>query len=629
MEQNTRRFNKSDRAALFLAAGGKCSICKVALEPGYHADHVQPFSLGGVTDVVNGQALCPTCNLRKAAIPPVNLRQWQQYALDKYYGDKAQNWTLCATPGAGKTTFAAELAMRLLRDQTVGRVTIVVPTSSLKEQWADAAERVGLRLQPVDNGQGAKEGRDFHGSILTYQQLAEQPSLQRMHTSNVSTLVIFDEIHHAGDQRDWGDKVREAFEHATRRLLLTGTPWRSDNNAIPWANYDDNGRVIVDFDYGYGAAVRDGVCRPISFRAYDGTVRWVELGSTVEIELGDNLQDDDVPEVLRSILDPKMDWMPAVITEAHNELTELRTTVSKAAGLIIADGVREAREYAKILRNVTGQEPVVVVSEDVDAHKRLDQFRSSDQQWLVAVRMVSEGVDIPRLAVGVYASRTRTPLFFRQVVGRFVRQQEHDEHGAALYIPAIPALKQHASQIEQELRHTLEALLDETKNDDLVRTQRDRQWPLFEPTVIAADNATLQEVIYQGQNFSAEEIAIAEGHCRKQNIPLSFANRIAAVIREQNAVSYSQPAPVVRIPTPTHRLQQQLTTAVNTKVGKVANLKAQLEGFNRAESRDYAVLNRTLNDRFGIAKNQRSQAAIETLQQMILYLDSLLEKYAQ
>lgn len=62
-----RRFNKRERMALYLAAGGKCSnpTCGRDLEPGWHGDHIDPFAAGGSTDVSNGQALCPDCNLRK------------------------------------------------------------------------------------------------------------------------------------------------------------------------------------------------------------------------------------------------------------------------------------------------------------------------------------------------------------------------------------------------------------------------------------------------------------------------------------------------------------------------------------------------------------------------------------
>ena len=74
---------------------------------------------------------------------------------------------------------------------------------------------------------------------VTYAQVAAHPALHRQRTENRRTLVIFDEIHHAGDALSWGDAVKEAFDPARRRLALTGTPFRSDANPIPFVTYLD------------------------------------------------------------------------------------------------------------------------------------------------------------------------------------------------------------------------------------------------------------------------------------------------------------------------------------------------------------------------------------------------------
>jgi 5-methylcytosine-specific restriction endonuclease McrA len=68
-----RRFSARERAALLIAAAGRCAECSEVLDAGFHADHAEPWALGGMTDVRNGQALCPTCNRAKAtrsASPP-------------------------------------------------------------------------------------------------------------------------------------------------------------------------------------------------------------------------------------------------------------------------------------------------------------------------------------------------------------------------------------------------------------------------------------------------------------------------------------------------------------------------------------------------------------------------------
>ncbi len=162
------------------------------------------------------------------------LRAWQQEALDAYLQSGARDFLAVATPGAGKTTFALRVASELLERRVVEAVTVVAPTEHLKHQWADAASRVGIHLDPrFSNGQGAVGG-DFTGVAVTYAQVAAHPLLHRRRTEARRTLVILDEVHHGGDALSWGDAVREAFDPATRRLALTGTPFRSDTSAIPF-----------------------------------------------------------------------------------------------------------------------------------------------------------------------------------------------------------------------------------------------------------------------------------------------------------------------------------------------------------------------------------------------------------
>src|SRR5213078_3390862 len=98
---------------------------------------------------------------------------------------------------------------------------------------------------------------------------------------------------------------------------------------------------------------------------------------------------------------------------------------------------------------LSGEDPVVVLSDDPKASGRIAAFSATNDRWLVAVRMVSEGVDVPRLAVGVYATSASTPLFFAQAVGRFVRSRRPGET-ASVFLPSIPSLLQYASEMERE-----------------------------------------------------------------------------------------------------------------------------------------------------------------------------------
>ena len=225
------------------------------------------------------------------------LRAWQEAALKKYLADLPEDFLAVATPGAGKTTFALRIATELLAAGDVHRVTVVCPTEHLKYQWAEAAARVGIRLDPsYTNSQGALGSR-FDGAALTYAQVAANVSLHRSRTDSIRTLVVLDEIHHGGDARSWGDAIREAFTPARRRLALTGTPFRSDESAIPFVRYvEETGgarRSRADYSYDYADALRDGVVRPVMFMTYSGQMRWrTRAGDEVAARLGEPLTKD-------------------------------------------------------------------------------------------------------------------------------------------------------------------------------------------------------------------------------------------------------------------------------------------------------------------------------------------------
>jgi superfamily II DNA or RNA helicase len=388
------------------------------------------------------------------------LRAWQQAALTAYLERSPRDFLAVATPGAGKTTYALRVATELLSAKVVQRVTVVAPTEHLKTQWADAAARVGISLDPKFSNTVGRHSEDYHGVAVTYAQVAARPSLHRELTLARPTLVILDEIHHGGDSRSWGDGIREAFEPATRRLSLTGTPFRSDTSPIPFVTYelDAQGTLVSssDYAYGYAEALRDGVVRPVLFMAYGGNMRWrTKAGDEIEARLGEPLTRDMVAHAWRTALDPKGEWIPAVLAAADTRLTEVRRHVDDAGGLVIASNQTQARAYAAHLRSLTGESPTVVLSDDAGASQRIEEFSAGSSRWMVAVRMVSEGVDVPRLCVGVYATSTSTPLFFAQAVGRFVRARRRGET-ACVFLPSVPVILDHAARLEEQRDHALD-----------------------------------------------------------------------------------------------------------------------------------------------------------------------------
>src|SRR5699024_10671239 len=421
-----------------------------------------------------------------------------------------------ATPGAGKTTFALRLAAELLAKRVVDRVTVVAPTEHLKVQWADAAARVGIRLDPQFKNSQGRHAPGFHGVAVTYAQVAAKPILHHNRTAAARTLVILDEVHHAGDALSWGDAIREAFEPARRRLSLTGTPFRSDTAAIPFVEYEPDEEGIrtsrSDYTYGYSQALRDGVVRPVLFLAYAGEMRWrTKAGDEMSAVLGAEATKDVHAQAWRTAPVPKGEGLPAVLRAADRRLSEVRHTVPDAGGLVIATDQTVARAYAQQLREICGEEVTVVLSDEAGASSRIEEFQDSDRRWMVAVRMVSEGVDVPRLAVGVYATSSATPLFFAQAIGRFVRARRRGET-ASIFLPSVPTLMALANSLEEERDHALDRKSD--PDDDGLVTFDDEALAEANRSESANDDllgsfealdaqASFDKVLFDGGEFGA------------------------------------------------------------------------------------------------------------------------------
>jgi superfamily II DNA or RNA helicase len=403
----------------------------------------------------------PPASTGVSGAPTVGLRRWQRDALETY--DRAgapSDFLVTATPGAGKTTFALALARKLLDQRAIARLIVVAPTDHLRTQWAEAAHRAGIALDPTLSNAVGPVGPDFHGYVTTYAQVAGKPLLHRGRTEARRSLVVLDEIHHAGDGLSWGMAVEEAFEPAARRLSLSGTPFRTRiDERIPFVRYeedDDEIRSVADHGYGYRDALADGVVRPVVFAAYTGVSRWRNsAGEVIAASLSEPLTRDAEAAAWRTALDPGGQWVPHVIAAMDDRLTHLRAAgMPDAAGIVLASDQDAARAYAEIVKRVTGTKPALILSDDPKASKKIATFAASDARIAVCVRMISEGVDIPRAACLAWLTSYRTPLFFAQAVGRVVRARVPGE-SATVFLPAVRPLLALAAELETERGHVV------------------------------------------------------------------------------------------------------------------------------------------------------------------------------
>jgi superfamily II DNA or RNA helicase len=448
------------------------------------------------------------------------LRAWQRAAFEGWDAERRGDALIVATPGAGKTRFATRVAHALLRDDAAARVLVVVPREHLKAQVARAMVGAGIVLDHKFSNAQRRLARDVHGAVVTYQQVCAAPRLYRdlCREPGVPAAVLLDEIHHAGDDATWGKALRDAFEPAAFRVSLSGTPFRSDGTAIPFVRYD-RGLSVADFAYDYASALRDGVCRALVFALHGGEAEWVardgmQMSATFDTALADRRHHS---ERLRTML-TQDEWIGDVLSRAHVRLTSVRAEGHRdAGGLVAAMNQDHARAIGALMERRLGVRPAIVVSDLADASDRIAAFARSSDPWLVAVHMVSEGVDIPRLRVGVFASNVVTELYFRQFCGRFVRTIDGvNDPEAYVFVPDDARLRELAHGITVDVRHGLrgrdEREAELVALDAAQRAERASDAGLYEALAARTTGERVVDFgpLFNPAAFAASAVAVAE-----------------------------------------------------------------------------------------------------------------------
>jgi superfamily II DNA or RNA helicase len=376
----------------------------------------------------------------------LTLRSWQSRFAAKLVTHRRRDFLLVACPAAGKTRGAGVAAAQVMATRDCDQLVVVCPTVVVRDQWKAELGQLGFRMLTDFRGAWPEH---VHGVCVTYAQVAAGPHLYAQACKQRRTIVIFDEIHHAGAQLSWGEAIAEAFVDAVLRLMLSGTPFRSDADRIPFVRYDATGKCKPDFAYDYGTAVRDGVCRRIAFHAHDGRITWREDGGERMALFSQKVDEQTRGRRLRASLDPVQPYLRFMLESAHEDLLALRESVPDAAGLIVCDSQQHALQVDELIAEIAGGLPVLAMSDLPRAHQAIRAFAAEDEPWLVSVRMVSEGVDIPRLGVIVWATVASTELMVRQVAGRALRGRElYEDRPAIVHMPADPNLIRFAGRLE-------------------------------------------------------------------------------------------------------------------------------------------------------------------------------------
>ncbi|NDV92986.1 DEAD/DEAH box helicase family protein [Alteromonas sp. 345S023] len=398
----------------------------------------------------------------------IELRRWQreaiEAALEKF--EASYSHFLClATPGAGKTVMASALADILIKTGKVDLVLCFSPSTVVANDFKVELEAITKRR--FCGGLGAS------GSSLTYQSMRYLDTQFWTLLETFNVFVILDEIHHcAGDDTQnanaWGEQLIMNIQGKARyTMALTGTPWRSDAIPIALANYvNRDNRLLVDYRYDLIQAIKDGVCRSPHITLLDNEL----------INVAENKNKRSFTSIADFLLKSGLSYFEII---THNEiirevlkhgiiqLNKERQISPDAGGLIVAGSVSHAGQIQLLLAELGESSEVVTYQED-DPESLIRQFKRSCQKWIISIGMISEGTNIPRLRVCCYLSLVTTELYFRQVLGRVLRNQYAPVETGYLIVPAHPRLLEYSKRIAEEVPHyAVIKSSGENESDDL------------------------------------------------------------------------------------------------------------------------------------------------------------------
>jgi superfamily II DNA or RNA helicase len=516
-------------------------------------------------------------------------RLWQEEFFEAFYrkciAEGNPNFMLEACPGAGKTPVSGAIAFALLTLGLVKWIIIVVPTDHLRNQFArDCYQFFDLDLY---HGTGHFATSDYQGEVITYSQLAANPGFyaKRCLLFGGKVLNIGDEIHHVGDLNTWGEAYREAFACVKYRLFTSGTPFRSDTQEIlgGWIAYtvdrDQNKRSVSDYRYGYDRGVSDDVVRHVIFPAYEGDFSWIRNGQLHNKTFAEARNEQEENDALKTALMSEGGWIKETLEQAHRKLMDIRMDEHiDAAGVLICRDKNHAEECARVLESITGEKPLVVTSDDKLSSSKITEFAtasgSNTPAWIVSIKMVSEGVDIKRLRVAVYATNILTEMFFRQVMGRIIRViGGYEDETAYFYVPAHSTLLKYVEEIKEERIHLIEAsYLTKNKtlvnNDDNGEGAKPGNCQPLSLTIPVSSTGYEKEQFFDGLKLSPDEIEKA-GIWKKQLKLREPEAKIAALLKLHEAGN--KPTPSIA------NYDSSYQQSFETKTERIKKLKSKIK----------------------------------------------------
>lgn len=489
MQKDSRRFFTPAQKREILTAfqnkcqGKHCSNRDLESQP-VEFHHIVSHAEFGLTERTNCIPLCLPCHRQYTAEKRVEqvgsqwtrLRKWQQDAIDRYVECDERCFVLEAAPGAGKSLFAATVASYEINQQSldISHVICVAPwtpiLTSLKKSFS--AYKLDCRDKfNYDSAKGVYQRLPNCDVIVdTYQGFCRQLTIDTLERWKASQhyafrfMLILDEIHHTNTRSGkWGTYLSPIAELADKIVVMSGTYFRNDNSPISFLKYED-GKPRTHYSISYAVCVKERYTRQVSFRYHDPVIEIYRSKKK-------DTQRKKLSRIPKSsakmtsaakaeVLNPDGLHVEAMIKEAWSELKAMRRKWSDAACLVVCrtgnDGTEERAIHAvsQKIKTITGKTVDTVTSDDAASRGKIDAFVNGDDPFICAIRMVSEGVDIPRVRMVLLLSYTDSEMLFRQIVGRCTRYIEgkEDDTAALVIMPKFAAMTEFAERFESEAK---------------------------------------------------------------------------------------------------------------------------------------------------------------------------------
>lgn len=425
-------------------------------------------------------------------------RDWQSANLAEFLrwreetGEK--NYTFEACPGAGKSWMLADMAWNMKYPPSLSEedrlfnvdwVLVLVPWNSIQtgmlrtfgNRGLDVTDRLFIRSsrlveQPVPT---------LDGCVTTYAEAANNEGielLRKWKKQGLNFAVAFDEVQHTSERSDssWGEACEIIQNLADASIVMSGTFFRSDKQRIKCVEYNsppNEDQVRTHFAYPYSQGLADQVVRQVSFREFNASVDMYDRkkDERYSMMLADITDQRGMAAASKEVFHRDSDVIHQMITEADEDLNRLRYQFPNAGmlwtcrpGNSEAGDTRHVHELASKIRQFTGEDPMVVTHQDRSAQGTVDAYRNSDAKYLVAINMISEGVDIPRLRQVGIARNIQSEMQFRQLVGRALRFDENGPNCRAIgdtarvYLPKFNKMHLFARNMEREAMEGLKDL---------------------------------------------------------------------------------------------------------------------------------------------------------------------------